>query len=129
MVHHDPLLGSLVEVAADFQVIIHPSAQDLLLQGHPVRIRDYSRRMLLRHISLFKFNPPFKKQSQLCPHGMASCFGQNEMSFGKGFQFIRGHQRTLDHLQALAGIILSPADGAGQHCLISQGFRQDFRAL
>ena len=60
---------------------------------------------------------------------MASCFGQNEMSFGKGFQFIRGHQRALDHLQALAGIILSPADGAGQHGLISQGFRQDFRAL
>ena len=85
--------------------------------------------MLLCHILFLKFDPPFKKETQLRPHGMASGLGQDKMPFRQRFQLIRSHKRTLDHLQALAGVIFSSADRAGQHRFISQGLGQDLRTL
>jgi len=44
------------------------------------------------------------------------------MPFRQRFQLIRSHKGTLDHLQALTGVIFSSADRAGQHRLISQDY-------
>ena len=51
---------------------------------------------------------------------MAAGLCENKAASGQCFQFVRLHQRAAHHLQALAGIVLPPADGTGQHCAVAQ---------
>ena len=51
------------------------------------------------------------------------------MAFGQRFKFIRGHERPAHHLQALAGIVLSPADGTGQHRPVAQRLGENVGAF
>ena len=56
-------------------------------------------------------------------------FHHHKAALGNGFQFVRRHQRTLHHLQALAGIVLSAADRAGQYSAAAQRFGELLRRL
>ena len=67
-------------------------------------------------------NAPVEKQAQLCLHRMRPRFHDHEAAFGDGFQFVRRHEGSLHHLQALAGIILTPANRAGQYRAAAQRF-------
>ena len=95
---------------------------DIFLQRLLVGIYHLSVRLFFYGIILTETDSPITKQPQFSPHGMGTGFHDHKITFGNRFQFIRRHQRTLNHLQGLAGIILAPADGAahdgsGTHCL------------
>ena len=60
---------------------------------------------------------------------MCACFHDDEVPLGDGLEFIRGHEGPLDHLEALAGVVLSPGDGATQDSAVAQCFGQHLGGL
>ena len=56
-------------------------------------------------------------------------FHDHKAAFGDGFQFVRRHEGPLHHLQALAGIILTPANRAGQYRAAAQRLGELLRRL
>ena len=85
--------------------------------------------MLRGNIWRTEGNAPVEKQAQLCPHGVRPRFHDHKAAFGDGFQFVRRHEGPLHHLQALAGIILTPANRAGQYRAAAQRLGELLRRL
>ena len=85
--------------------------------------------MLRGDVRLTEGNTPIQKQAQLCLHGMRPRLHDHEAAFGDGFQFVRCHQGSLHHLQALTGIIFASADRAGQYRAAAQRLGELLRRL
>ena len=60
---------------------------------------------------------------------MLSRLLDNKISLGNRLQLIWRQQRTLHHLQALAGIVISPAHRSGQDSTVSECLGQHLRRL
>ena len=85
---------------------------------------------LLRHLVGFpEGNPPLQEQPQAGLHGVCACFHDDEVPLGDGLELVRGHEGPLDHLEALAGVILPPGDGAAHHGAAAQSLREHFGGL
>ena len=56
-------------------------------------------------------------------------FHDHKAALGDGFQFVRRHEGPLHHLQALAGIVLTSADRAGQYRAAAQRLGELLRRL
>ena len=85
--------------------------------------------MLRNNIWRTEGNAPVQKQAQLCPHGVRPRFHDHKAAFGDGFQFVRRQEGSLHHLQALAGIVLTSADRAGQYRAAAQRLGELLRRL
>ena len=60
---------------------------------------------------------------------MCACFHDDEVPLGNGLELVWGHEGPLDHLEALAGVVLSPGDGATHHGAAAQGLGQHLGGL
>ena len=126
--HHSALGGGGIAgavVICRFSVLL----QDTSLQSLTACVDDLPLGTLRHSIRLLKADAPVKEQTQPRPHGMVSGFHHNEAALENGFQLIGREQRTLHHLQGLAGVVLSTAHRAGQHRAIAQGFGQHLGGL
>lgn len=85
---------------------------------------------LLRNlVGLPEGDPPLQEQPQAGLHGVGARFHDDEVPLGDGLELIRGHERPLNHLQALAGVVLSPGDGATHDGAAAQGLGQHLGGL
>ena len=112
--------GWLWELGKIIFLIGTASLEDFLLQLEAVSVVNLSGGSFIHLKGLFKPDTPFKKQRQLGAHGTAAGLGQNKIAFGQGFQLIWCHKRSLNHQQALAGIVLASADGAGHDGFVAK---------
>ena len=55
---------------------------------------------------------------------MGSGFHDDKLPLRDGLQLVRGHEGAFNHLEALAGVVLSPGDGATQDSAVAQCFGQ-----
>lgn len=76
---------------------------------------------------LVKLNAPFEEEFQVYPHRMDAGFHDNKITLRQGFQLVGCQQRTLNHLQALGGIVLRSADRSGHYRAAAECFGQGFR--
>ena len=72
-----------------------------------IRILHLTLGLFLNRISIFKFNAPLKEQFQPGFHRVTACFHHDEVSFGHGFQFVYGHERSLNHLKLTVIAVVS----------------------
>ena len=77
-------------------------------------------------IVLIELDTPVEEQLQLDLHGMYTGFHDNEAALGQTFQFVRGEQRTLHHLQRFGRVVLATRYGAGHDGAAAQCFGQHF---
>lgn len=84
---------------------------DFLLQLPAIGIGHLPGALLRDLIGLTEGDAPFKEQLEDGAHGIGSGFCDDEVSLFHAFQFIRRHERTLNHLQGLAGIVFAVVYG------------------
>ena len=58
--------------------------QNRFFQIVSIRILHFSRPLFRHGIGFFKDHAPFKKQRRPAPHGMATCFHYDKLTFGHG---------------------------------------------
>ena len=74
---------------------------------------------------LIESDAPFKVQLEAGDERASTGFHHDEPAFLHGFQLIRRHQRALDHLQGLTGVIFAPAHGSAHHRARTQRLADD----
>ena len=76
-----------------------------------------------------KGDSPLQEQPQAGLHGVGARFHNDEVPLGYGLELVRGHERPLNHLEALAGVVLPPGDGAAHDGAAAQGLGQHLGGL
>ena len=105
------------------------SFREIVLQIHTVGVVHSSVRSFRHGVWRSKGNAPIQEEPKPGPHRMRAGFHDDKAALGNGLQFVRRQQGALHHLEALAGVVLAPAHGAGEDGAAAQGFGQHFGSL
>ena len=76
---------------------------------------------------LIERDAPLREQIQMRFHRMYAGFHDHELPARHGFQLVGRHERPLDHLHGLAGIVFAFGHRAGQHRPTAQRLGHGFR--
>ena len=104
-------------------------ADNVFLQRLLISIGHLAVRFFGYGVGVDKRNSPIKKQPQLGLHGADTGFHYDKIAFWNGFELVGRHERTLHHLQGLAGIAFTTGYAAAQDSALAQRPTEHLRRL
>ena len=119
--HHSSVTGYSIG-SAFVDILCLAGLREIPLQIHTVGVGYRSVGPFRHSVRFCEGDAPIQEKLEAGAHRMSAGFHDDEAPLGNGLQFVRCQQCSLHHLQALAGVILAPVYGAGQHGAATQRF-------